>query len=51
MNMSNYVELYKMIDRIVNEGDKIKDFGIHNKTGELWAVLESGKIFEFLPNI
>ena len=51
MNMSNYVELYKMIDRLVNEGDKIKDFGINNKTGEIWAVMESGELFEYLPNI
>ena len=50
MNMSNYVELYQMIERLANEGDKIKDFGINDNTGELWVTMESGKVFGFFPN-
>jgi hypothetical protein len=48
--MSNYVELYIMIKRLVNGGDEIADFGINDNTGELWVTMESGKTFGFFPN-
>ena len=50
INMSNYVDLYKMIKRLANEDDKINDFGINDNTGELWVIMGSGEIFGFFPN-
>ena len=51
MKITSYIELYKMIELIANEGDTVKDFGINENTNELYIILESGKAFGFFPNV
>lgn len=47
MKATEFIDIYKMLDRIVNGGDTIKDFGIIDKNGEIYATLESGEIYSF----
>lgn len=48
MTFTDFAELYKMIDLIVNEGDQIFDFVIDNSKGAIWITLKSGQLFEFI---
>jgi hypothetical protein len=50
MKLSDFIELCKMIELLVNEGDSIKDFSINDEAGALDIMLKSGEFFSFSPN-
>ena len=47
MKATEFIDIYEMLDRIVNNGDNVKDFGIIDENGEIYAALESGEIYSF----
>lgn len=47
MKITNFIDLYNLIDSIANEGAKISDFGIDEETKEIWITLSTDKQFYF----
>lgn len=48
MKITDFIDIYNLIDSIVNEGATISDFGISDETREIWATLSNGKEYCFI---
>lgn len=48
MKISDFIELFKLIEQLANEGDTIKDWGLIDDNGELYIITESEKEFSFI---
>ena len=46
MKLIEIIDIYNMVDEIVNNNAKIKDFGIDDNNG-VWVTLDNGKIIDF----
>lgn len=48
MKATEFIDIYEMLDRIINGGDNLKDFGVIDESGAIYATLESGEIYRFV---